>query len=920
MARQFKGAAKARGFNPIPISSANITRMREENERVIRGLRERRESERNNEERQLQAMQADAAYYEKVRERDFKITDLNLTQEARQASFDAEAKLNRIQQQDAAVTEMFNAVASFSETAAKHAKLAEEKRDEERREEGQRIAEQNDHLTFAQLKFDKAQDEEAVARVILASTMDQLRAAGASEEQLQKAQGLGVQGSLALFRAKAKLTTQGELPKFIADYVRENSIDLSQSDSTSPWYGDVWKLFQEKHGWSQLSTEILSDALKEKTRIFGTYKEAVSATNTANVQAQTLNDLTTIVLGGDFVKEIPGVFHEVVTAYYGDKKAGHDWIVQNFESMDANGKFYLDEDNLYKMSVMPDGQPYYIPPGETVTVNGKTWKVGSHQNRGVEILNKRAEKRREWRRNEDADDRLSYNEESKQWLRHVVIDGNMQDIGAAKKSFEDNVQGEPEWLRKLTNAGANGQGQYNTDLISMAKDMEARGMLYPGLIQKVNERNPKLANELQESYEKQDPFMRDDMYKKNFESIDKLPLVMDSNGNYPAPSAAANKATATLQEAYRQLVERAVADGAEIKDAAYTSLKAIEDGFAQPDSPFVRVYNANTGQYEFPKLYTKTPQEIAEDIDEADEQFLKNLDAGHNKTKLKQAMFASPEIVLTSDQYDQQIVDMQSPGFTFHPRIDMLVQTGAVDSHMDGLALVGAAQKKPPIVPPPSLQTTANYSAKANQMLALWGPRSSNIEARAHGVGMQAQLPEARPEAALSLIPDTLRNFYMSSAQKHGVDVAENAAMGEIESAHGKYRKSYTGTSFGVMQINKSAHPEFYAQHNGNPSDEANIDYGTRYYAEKKREFNGDAIAAAMAYNAGSTHYRAWLAGEKPAWVTDPKQTPAEREDSEKEWVRIVNEMTNHGTKFAKAYYKYSGDASLLQNPLLLRK
>jgi hypothetical protein len=40
MARQFQGAAKARGFNPIPISNANITRMREENERIIRGLRE----------------------------------------------------------------------------------------------------------------------------------------------------------------------------------------------------------------------------------------------------------------------------------------------------------------------------------------------------------------------------------------------------------------------------------------------------------------------------------------------------------------------------------------------------------------------------------------------------------------------------------------------------------------------------------------------------------------------------------------------------------------------------------------------------------------------------------------------------------------------------------------------------------------
>ena len=87
MARQFQGAAKGRGFNPIPISGANITRMREENERILRGMRERRESERNNEKRQLEAMQADAAYYEKVRARDFKVESTNLENEQKQLHY-----------------------------------------------------------------------------------------------------------------------------------------------------------------------------------------------------------------------------------------------------------------------------------------------------------------------------------------------------------------------------------------------------------------------------------------------------------------------------------------------------------------------------------------------------------------------------------------------------------------------------------------------------------------------------------------------------------------------------------------------------------------------------------------------------------------------------------------------------------------
>ena len=308
-------------------------------------------------------------------------------------------------------------------------------------------------------------------------------------------------------------------------------------------------------------------------------------------------------------------------------------------------------------------------------------------------------------------------------------------------------------------------------------------------------------------------------------------------------------------------------------------------------------------QYEFTKLYTKTPKEIAEDLDQADSDFLKRLDGGQI-----QDVFSDPDMILTDAQFDANIASMSRPGYTFPARVHMLVQTGHIKgSHMEIMQKIADLKGKPAIQPPPSLQTTSEYSPKANQMLALWGSRSPNIEARAHGAGMQTSSSETN----LTLVPENLREFYRASAERHGISSAENAAMGEIESAHGKYAVSYNGTSFGVMQINKAAHPDFFAQHNGKPSDEANIEYGTQYYAGLKKQYNGDSIAAAMAYNGGPGNYELWLAGKKPGWV----KTMAD----EQEWIRIVTEMTNHGKKFAKAYYKYSGDASLLQNPLLLR-
>ena len=124
-------------------------------------------------------------------------------------------------------------------------------------------------------------------------------------------------------------------------------------------------------------------------------------------------------------------------------------------------------------------------------------------------------------------------------------------------------------------------------------------------------------------------------------------------------------------------------------------------------------------------------------------------------------------------------------------------------------------------------------------------------------------------------------------------------------------RVSYNGTSFGVMQINKSAHPAFFAEFDGKNDDAANIDYGTQYYASLKQQYNNDPIVAAMAYNGGPGYYNMWAAGQTPDWV----KTEAGRA----EWQRITTEMVNHGKKFAKALYKYSGDPAILQHPLILR-
>jgi hypothetical protein len=149
-----------------------------------------------------------------------------------------------------------------------------------------------------------------------------------------------------------------------------------------------------------------------------------------------------------------------------------------------------------------------------------------------------------------------------------------------------------------------------------------------------------------------------------------------------------------------------------------------------------------------------------------------------------------------------------------------------------------------------------------------------------------------------TIVPNNLGPVIQQAAQANGVNPSFIAALADIESGFNSNSTSYSGSSFGVMQINRAAHPAFFAQQDWkNP--QANINYGAQYYSGLLQKY-GEPVAAAMAYNAGPGNYDAYLRGELPDG-------------------RVKTEMLNHGKKFAKALYKYGGGGMSLNNPNLMR-
>jgi hypothetical protein len=872
--------------------------MRQENQRILDGMRARQESIRQNDERALQAMRDDAAYYDKIRQRQYKIADQNVRTEIQQAQYNAAAEQADIARDAEVMSTFLSGIADFSATAQEAKDKAIEEEEAKTKKRIERLREENGPLDPASLSFGNALNMERIGIEQVRASIEEGRLAGVPEAILQQTAGDAVNNAVIYLQYDIKQKTSSLWPEARARWFAENAPEaLGDVQATDQLLPEAWAQFKEEQGWNNFSVELLGQGLDVKKESDETFKSGVISRATDKIKAETITTATNAVMANPVGTEL-ATSYRLVAAVSTHAEA-QDWIKKQATAMDANGEFIFSDPQWKSTSLREDGKPYYT---------GDPKNPGTNEARGLEIANGREEKRREWNRNQNTTERQQYEEESKAWHRHIVVDGNdsPEDLAAAAKSFEDDVKGMPEWLRKLRGAGDPSKGGYNAGLITMAKDFQARGILYQDIVNKVFESDPKLGNELQESLNDQDPFMLNDNYKDKLEIVGKLNTKKDQYGNYPQSTVQSDDDSKKLQESYKQLVRAAVADGASIDDAASSAGRLIEQGHKDESSPFYRQYNPNTGFYEYPNLYTKTARQIAEHLDQADDQFRINLEKGKVND-----LFSDPNMILTDVAFDQNIASMARPGYTFPARVDMIAERTKA-SHMEIMQQIAEAKGRPPIQPPPSLQIITEYPPAAKNLLNRF--RSTNRDARGHGVGI-AVVGTGWNEG---LVPVTLREFYRASAERHGISPAENSAMGEIESNHNTARVndkgmsvSYNGTSEGPMQINRSAHKPFFDQHNGNPSVEANIDYGTAYYANLKKQYNNDPIVAAMAYNGGPGYYNMWAAGQTPDWV----KTEADRA----EWQRITTEMVNHGKKFAKALYKYSGDPAILQHPLILR-
>jgi murein DD-endopeptidase MepM/ murein hydrolase activator NlpD len=341
-----------------------------------------------------------------------------------------------------------------------------------------------------------------------------------------------------------------------------------------------------------------------------------------------------------------------------------------------------------------------------------------------------------------------------------------------------------------------------------------------------------------------------------------------------------------MKAEYRARVDRAVAGGMDFQQASTTIGQALDAevkaGARDPNSPWYRKADAPGGAAQFPNL-NKGSLPALEQANRRFADLKKNI-----RTNGLQKVVDTKGSIITAEEAPAIVNNYGKPGFSI-PQ-DVLAVAG-MSNGLDPMVIINrqlTALGMAPLQPPPSMATTGQLVSPAFQKLLY---RTPTVERSARALGSTNMFNP-------TVVPNNLGPLIQQSAQANGVNPAHIAALAEIESSFKADNISYNGSSFGVMQINRAAHPAYFAQNDWR-TPQANIEYGTRYFKQLLDRYK-DPVAAAMAYNAGPGNYDAYLQGQMP---DGPKKT----------------EMLNHGKKFAKALYKYGGGAGALNHTALMR-
>tara|TARA_B100000530_G_scaffold165740_2_gene104298 strand:+ start:734 stop:3364 length:2631 start_codon:yes stop_codon:yes gene_type:complete len=583
---QYRGAARARGFSPQQVSDAAISRMREDSNRTLQGMREAARADIEQRQRISAEVKANQQYEKGAREKNFQIQTQNQQTELRQIQLDSQVALQQLETDQAAQTKIFENVANLSQTAAEKYEEIQKVKSDERAQQAinEFLINPNQDEVIRQVlgEYELAATEE-----VRQSELDVVQAKGGPRLAISKARSLDSNGRYKLDQARANYILTNIYPQ----QLNKALLDAGDLDSgqTAALVTTFKRDFIQKSGILNLKPEMIRDGLAAVNEVNQGIQTKAQNREIKINEGIAVDNATTILTQNPsaFNQNIVSSFNTIVRNNGGDYQKAYEWLEGLATQRGVNGKYLFTLDQIANATVNK-GQPFAVSnPGRMGAIK-MARERGDTQYRSAQI---------------QADD-LRYKEDEKKFLQALTQDNSKEFAEETLLFFMESHGKIPQSIQKFANS-------YTYDAVLKAKRIEELEALPDGFITNeavdaLSGMDPTAGRALAERKAAQDRKYTTGAFKSQSDALKTAANGVTSIGSQKANTNSSDFLLIMARADYRQRVDRAVAGGMDFNTAATTIgqelAKEITAGARDEKSKWYRKPSTAGGAADFPNL------------------------------------------------------------------------------------------------------------------------------------------------------------------------------------------------------------------------------------------------------------------------------------------------------------------------------
>ena len=583
---QYRGAARSRGFSPQQVSDAAISRMREDSNRTLEGMRAAARADIEQRQRISAEVKANQQYEKGAREQNFQIQTQNLNTEIRQTQLDSQAALEQLETDQAAQSKIFESVAALSKTASdKFVEIAKVKSDERAQ---QAINEFDlDPTSDPVIQQLLGEYELAATEEVRQSELDVLQAKGGPPLAISKARSLDSNGRYKLDQARSNYILTNIYPQ----QLNKALLDAGDLDSaqTAAFTATFKRDFIQKSGILNLKPAMIRDGLAAVNKVNQGIVTKAQNRQLKMEQGLAVDNATTILTQNPsaFNQNIVSSFNTIVRNNGSDYQKGYEWLEGLATQRGINGEYLFTLDQIANATVNK-GQPFAVSnPGRMGDIK-MARERGDTQYRSAQI---------------QADD-LRYKEDEKRFLQGLTQDNSKEFAEEALLFFQESYGKVPQSIQKFANS-------YTYDAVVKAKRIEELEALPDGFIKNedvdaLSFLDPTAGRALAERKAAQDRKYTTGVFKDQSDSFKTIANGVTTFGSNKPNTPASLFLQGRMRAEYRKRVDQAVAGGMDFNTASTTIgqqlAEEVKAGARDPENLWYRKPNQAGGSATFPNL------------------------------------------------------------------------------------------------------------------------------------------------------------------------------------------------------------------------------------------------------------------------------------------------------------------------------